>query len=155
MGKFTAWVMNGSSERATDLFTGVQGQPGVHVWDVTFRKTIPGTPAANPVCTGCTPTPIPTPTSTVLPTPTPVSAGRNLASLACVTASAAQPDHGPEKAVDGDVTSYWDSGRGPVVQMTLDFTRFPNGDPRACQVKPIGGPRVLDPWPSRRSSWSR
>src|SRR5204863_1189529 len=78
MGKFTVWVMNGSSERATDLFTGVTGQPGVHVWDVTFRKTAAGTPGPQ-VCTGCTATPIPTNTVTVAPTPTPISPGTNLA----------------------------------------------------------------------------
>jgi hypothetical protein len=143
MGKFTVFIANGSSERAADLFTGVQGQPGVHVWDVTFRKTIGGTPAAEPTCPGCTATPTNTPAP---PTPTPISPGPNLARLACVTGSSqVNDDVRPFRAVDNDVNSFWDSGLGPVQQLTLDFTRYPNEDSRACQAKPIAGARALDP----------
>src|SRR5262249_7782116 len=56
--------------------------------------------------------------------------------------------HGPEKAVDGDVNTYWDSGHGPVQQITLDFTRYPNNyaNPRlACQPKPPTVVGALDP----------
>ncbi|HZR00121.1 MAG TPA: hypothetical protein VFC93_15040 [Chloroflexota bacterium] len=136
MGKFTVYIANGYSERATDLFTGVQGQPGVHVWDVTFRKTIAGTPASGPTCPGCTPVP-PTPTNTpVPPTATPISYGNNVAGFACVTGSRNNGD--AARAVDGDTNTAWDSGAGPVQQITLDFQRYASFDARrSCQ--PVGG----------------
>lgn len=145
MGKFTVYMLNGSSERATDLFTGVQGQPGVHVWDITFRKTAAGTPLPNEVCQGCTPVPTNTPAP---PTPTPLSPGRNVSSLACVTTSI--NDGGspvrPEsfEAADNNTDTFWDATARPVQQITFDFGRYPNrywreggwhDHPHACQVK--------------------
>lgn len=140
MGKFTVFVMNGFSERATGLFTGVAGQPGVHEWDVTFTKVTPGAAPAEATCPGCSPTPTPTITLTPAPTATPISPGANLASQACLTAS-----HGNDayRAVDGNVDTAWESGRGPIVQITLDFTRYPNTHALACQPKAAGESRVV------------
>ncbi|HEY3080980.1 MAG TPA: discoidin domain-containing protein, partial [Chloroflexota bacterium] len=141
MGKFSVFMLNGSSERATGLFTGVADQPGVHEWDVTFRKQTAGAVPSGPTCPGCTATPSPTPTLTVAPTATPISVGRNLASLACASASA--NNAGAPLAVDGNTDTAWESGVGPVVQITLDFTRWPNTDPRACQPKPPTEPQSV------------
>jgi hypothetical protein len=143
MGKFTVFMLNGSSERADQLFTGVAGQPGVHEWDVTFTKVTPGAPASEPSCPGCTATPTPTVTLTVAPTATPISPGSNLAAQACVTASHWLGGLEAPRAVDGDPESAWESGRGPLVQITLDFTRYPNGHPRACQLEDGGEPRTV------------
>jgi hypothetical protein len=143
MGKFTVFMLNGSSERADALFTGVAGQPGVREWDVTFTKVTAGAPSAEPTCPGCSPTPTPTVTLTVAPTATPISPGTNLAAQACVTSSHWLGGLEAHRAVDGDPESAWESGRGPLVQITLDFTRYPNGHPRACQLEDGGEPRTV------------
>ncbi|MBM4418655.1 MAG: discoidin domain-containing protein [Chloroflexi bacterium] len=140
MGKFTIYLLNGSSEAATGLFTGVTGQAPVRDWDVTLRKMTPGTPLPEPaVCSGC---PTPTLTLTPAPTATPVAPGVNLASRACITGSHSTGE--VARVADGDVGSAWDSGQGPIVQITFDFTRFPNGHARACQARDDGSATVVD-----------
>lgn len=139
MGKFTLFMLNGSSERATGLYTGVSGKAGVSDWNVTFRKQAPGTPLAGPaICVGC---PTPTQTLTPQPTPTTVGPGANIAARGCVTTSHNNPD--AYRIVDGNADSGWDAGQGPITQVTFDFTRFPIGHPRGCQVRDDGSAKTV------------
>lgn len=121
MGKFSVYLLNGYSEKATDLFTGITGQSGVHDWDVTYLKQTPGTPPAVATCPGC---PTPTSTTTPIPSPTAISPGANDASLACVTVSNNPGD--ARRAVDGDVNNWWDANAGPVQFINLDFSKDAN-----------------------------